>query len=102
LYLPEIFEEDTRGRLRNLYHTIEMTMHVPLVRHRRDVQAVFARTDDRYRLNEPNVAKNNGKVMSPRFTGEHAPSPPNQTDVKKDGLAAVLSLMSYIVCRVMC
>jgi len=31
LYLPEIPEEQTRGRLRNLYHTIEMTLHVPLV-----------------------------------------------------------------------
>lgn len=31
MYLPEIPEEQTRGRLRNLYHTIEMTLHVPLV-----------------------------------------------------------------------
>lgn len=102
MYIPEILEGEARGRLRNLYHNIKNTLHLPLVS---DVFRVLAHYPSflTYALetSRSNLLSHHFELLSDQLRALPPPSPPlpqlpsfvTRRDLR--GASAVLPVFHY-------
>lgn len=103
LYLPEILEEQTRGRMRRLYHSIEMTLHVPFVS---DVFRVLAHYPGflhlAFETSRPNLLSLHFEKAADELRSMPVPDPPPPslpsyvTRFDMRGAASILPVFHYL------